>query len=222
MKYTLIQTPHRRTVSIRISDQSEVIVRASTNVSKLKIDEIVSKHHPWIEKQLQKTAVQMQIRKATSFENTNKFYYLGKIYPLKIIPSRSRSIKFDDAFISPTEDRIKLRRYLTKWYKIQAEIYLKFTTLNHADKYNFKFSSIKILGARKRLGSCTSRNEIRLTWRLILAPPQIVDYVILHELTHTKHHNHSRQFWNELSKIHSTYKEDRTWIRKNSYIFETT
>ncbi len=86
---------------------------------------------------------------------------------------------------------------------------------NYAKKYNFKFLKFRLSSAKTRWGSCSTSGTISINWHLIFAPIDMLDYVIVHELCHTKHHNHSKFFWNEVAKIIPDYKERRKWLRDN-------
>lgn len=86
-----------------------------------------------------------------------------------------------------------------------------------AKKYNFKYSKIRLSSAKTRWGSCSIKGTISINWNLIFAPEEILDYVIIHELCHTKQHNHSDKFWNEVSKIIPDYKNKRMWLKNNGH-----
>jgi len=75
--------------------------------------------------------------------------------------------------------------------------------------------TIRISSARTRWGSCSSRGTLSFTYRLVMAPPDVVDYVVLHELVHTQIHNHSKTFWNKVAKLMPDYKPRLAWLKKN-------
>jgi predicted metal-dependent hydrolase len=82
-------------------------------------------------------------------------------------------------------------------------------------KYGFSYKSIKITSAMTRWGSCTSKKNLNFTYRLVLAPPEVLDYVIVHELCHLRHMNHSRNFWNEVALILPNYKNRSKWLKEH-------
>ncbi len=87
----------------------------------------------------------------------------------------------------------------------------------YAEKYGFKFSKLRLSSAKTRWGSCSGNNTISINWNLVFAPLDIMDYVIIHELCHTKHHNHSQKFWDEVAKYIPDYKEKREWLKNNEH-----
>ena len=104
-------------------------------------------------------------------------------------------------------DEKKLSTALIQFYKQQALKYLITRAKILAAELKFYPSKIKIQTARSRWGSCNSRGIINLNWKLILFAPALIDYVIVHELCHLKHMNHSQEFW-DLVKSYCAYTED--------------
>jgi len=84
-----------------------------------------------------------------------------------------------------------------------------------AEKYGFSYNTIKITSAQTRWGSCTSRKNLNFTYRLALAPQEVIDYVIVHELCHLRQMNHSSKFWSEVSAIMPDYKDQERWLKEN-------
>jgi len=78
-------------------------------------------------------------------------------------------------------------------------------------------NKIYISSAKTRWGTCSSKGNVRINWKLINAPDEILQYVIFHELCHLKHPNHSRQFWAEVSKYDPQYKIHRKWLKENGH-----
>ncbi len=104
-------------------------------------------------------------------------------------------------------------------YKKQAKIFIPKRVAEIAKEFGFEYKAVKITSAKTRWGSCTSQKNLNFTFRLILTPPEIIDYVICHELAHLKHMNHSRQFWWEVSKMDKDYKQHDFWLKKNWDLF---
>lgn len=79
------------------------------------------------------------------------------------------------------------------------------------------YSRIQIRDQKTRWGSCSSKGTLSFNWRLMLAPPGVLDYVVVHELCHLTHMNHSRDFWNCVSAILPDYKEKRNWLKEHGH-----
>lgn len=83
--------------------------------------------------------------------------------------------------------------------------------------YPFKVNQVRITSARTRWGSCSGKNNLNFTYRLAMAPLNVIEYVVVHELAHLKHRNHSKAFWNEVGMIKPDYRKDRDWLKKNGF-----
>ncbi len=78
--------------------------------------------------------------------------------------------------------------------------------------------SIKITSAKKRFGSCSPNGSLNFSWRLMMAPLNIIDYVVVHELVHIEERNHSKNFWNKVRIILPDYKQSEKWLKDNSQL----
>ena len=84
-----------------------------------------------------------------------------------------------------------------------------------AHAQGFKVKKIRISSARTRWGSCSAKGTLSFTWRLVMAPPDVIDYVVVHELCHLKELNHSKAFWAQVEAILPDYKTRRKWLKDN-------
>jgi len=147
------------------------------------------------------------------------------------------SIKSVENFIIKKQNWIKRKQILIKKNRAEKERFnmlvnkenlanikksAKGKLLNQLDclskKHRYPYSTMRLSGAKTRWGSCSSRNSINLNWKIMFAPPQVIDYLIIHELVHTKHKNHKKVFWEAVKKIHPTYKNDNKWLKENGYL----
>ena len=178
--------------------------------------------HDWIEKNLNKINHIQSQQHQPQFKEGELFPVLGemKYFTFNSI-SKSKKIKLilEDGFIScyaptnPVPDEKKLRAALIQFYKQEALKYLITRAQILAAELEFYPSQIKIQTARSRWGSCNSRGMINLNWKLILFSPALIDYVIIHELCHLKHMNHSREFWNLVKRNCSYTDEAQAYFR---------
>ena len=106
-----------------------------------------------------------------------------------------------------------------QWYRQQARTVFTERVELYAQKYGFEYAKIRISSARTRWGSCSSKGTLSFTWRLVMAPLEIVDYVVVHELSHLREHNHSKAFWAQVAAILPDYKSRRKWLKVNGTNF---
>jgi len=109
------------------------------------------------------------------------------------------------------------RKSLEERYRALARDYIEQRVAYYAAKTGGKYSSISIRSQKTRWGSCSSRGTLSFNWRLILAPPVILDYVVVHELCHLKHMNHSSDFWNTVAEFMPDYKIRKKWLKLHSH-----
>ena len=159
-----------------------------------------------------KTIKQPPIRQYVDGE---KFLYLGSFFDLKLVQSQQPSLQFGSGFTLSQGMQEKGELYFTKWYKERAYEIIAMRVKEYAQKYHFIPRQVKINSARTRWGSCSSKGTLNFTWRLVMAPLEVIDYVVIHELSHLRVRDHSRKFWNVVEAIDPEYKKKRKWLREN-------
>ena len=107
----------------------------------------------------------------------------------------------------PKEQIEKSLKNKSKWILQKLEYYSK--------HFQIMPNSIKIKAQKTRWGSCTYKNDLALNYKLIMAPPDVLDYVVVHEMCHMEHKNHSKNFWNRVSSIMPDYKDKRNWLKEH-------
>ena len=108
----------------------------------------------------------------------------------------------------------------TAWYKQQARRLMEERVKWYASRFGLKYSAVRISSARTRWGSCSSRGSLSFTWRLVIAPLEVIDYVVAHELAHLRVKNHSPAFWREVESILPDYKARQKWLKTNGKYLE--
>ena len=158
---------NRKTLSLKVDRNGEIIVKAPRYVFQKTIDSFIEKNTSWIEKQ----------RKSKQ-----------------------------NSLLDPNQ--------VTE-YKREARDIIVPRVAEFAQKYGFTYNSVKITSAMTRWGSCTSKRNLNFTYRLALAPDEVRDYVIVHELCHLRQMNHSKKFWKEVASIMPDYKIQEKWLKDN-------
>ena len=109
---------------------------------------------------------------------------------------------------------------LTSWYKQRAEIKLNEKAKRYAKQIGVEYKTVGIKSYKSRWGSCSVDGDIDFNWKIIMAPNRIVDYVVVHELCHLKHHDHSPQFWQAVEQVLPDYAERKEWLKENGLVLE--
>jgi len=159
----IIKYSNRKTVSLQISEDGELIVKAPYKFSQKKIEKLINEYSGWIDKNLKKH----QELQANKVELSDADIVLLKDIANNVLPAKTE--------------------YFAKLMGVE-------------------FGSVKITSAQKRFGSCSGKNNICYSFILMLYPEKAIDYVVIHELSHTVHHNHSKQFYDMISEYMPDYK----------------
>ncbi|MDG1936951.1 MAG: SprT family zinc-dependent metalloprotease [Paracoccaceae bacterium] len=113
-------------------------------------------------------------------------------------------------------EKIKLPNAITVAF---LKILARDQIIQEADFYALKlglpYAKISLRDVKSRWGSCNDQGAMMFSWRLIMAPPKVLTYVVAHEVAHLRHMNHSNQFWNELRSLLGEYREEKQWLREN-------
>ncbi len=123
-------------------------------------------------------------------------------------------------FLLDARRRENARRYFTEWYKKEAARLIPERVKFYAGSAGLNVESVTISHGRQRLGSCAGRGRLNFSWRLILAPAQVIDYVAAHELAHIRERNHSSRFWKKVGEIYLDYRAAKKWIRDYSHLLD--
>ena len=150
----------------------------------------------------------------------------GRQYKLKVNKSKKQLpslefTKFQFKAIIPSQMQENqypsmIRPLFIKFYKNKADKILNERVKKYIKYFNDEPKKIIITELKDKWGSCSKNNQIRYNWRIILAKTSIIDYVIVHELSHMIHKNHSDKFWNEIKRILPDYKMRKEWLRTNN------
>lgn len=213
LEYRLVRS-RRKTIGLYIAPGGELIVRAPLQTPLARLEELIRQKADWIalkQKEMRKYAPPAPKHR---FEPGEQFPYLGQFYPLEV-NGQVRGLAFNGRFVLGKTTQARARKLFTDWYRQQAAQVFEERVSFYVLLGGFNIKQVRLSSARTRWGSCSSTGNINLTWRLVMAPPAIIDYVIVHELAHTLEHNHSRAFWARVAAILPDYKQRRAWLKKN-------
>ena len=211
----------RKTIVISVETSGKVSVAAPEGISDDELLDRVKSKARWIIKKLCQIQDIQPVPKPKMFVSGESFWYLGNKYSLKIIID-DMTIEPEVGIcegiftvITPTPDPETLKQTIEAWYRSKAQEYIQERLPHYQTLLGVKPVRVKIKSQQKRWGSCSSLGNLNFNWRAVMAPSPVLDYLIVHELCHLVHHNHSRDFWQLVSSIIPDYKERRDWLKKN-------
>jgi predicted metal-dependent hydrolase len=217
IKYELVRRK-RKTICIKINEDGEVIISAPLRTSTQYILLVIKNRADWILERQKEVKLRGLNKVKRDFTEGNTFMYLGEEYPLYLdFDERRKRIKVELneqlKIYTNTMDIDKLKLALEKWYRSET---LKIVTQRidyYARNFKDKVTNIRVKEQKRRWASCTGKNAILFNWRCSMARADVIDYIVVHEMCHMDHRNHSKYFWNRVSEIMPDYKEKHEWLR---------
>ncbi|MEA3293102.1 MAG: SprT family zinc-dependent metalloprotease [Patescibacteria group bacterium] len=206
----------RRTIALIITPDARLIIRAPFLVSNKCIDKFIYEKRFWIKKKTDEAIRKLKKITQKKFINNENFLYIGKEYKLKIVKNSDCALKFNNGFVLSERNTYKAKQIFINWYKQMAYIKISERVKLYAEKNKIRFRKISITNAQKRWGSCSFIGNLNFSWRLIMSPLDVIDYVVVHELSHIEHKNHSKKFWNKVETMMPNYKECKVWLNENN------
>jgi predicted metal-dependent hydrolase len=204
----------RRTIALIIERDGTFTVRAPMRISHTAIETFIQQKSDWIIR-ARKKAISFQPIIGKQYIDGEKFLYLGSFFDLKLVGLQKGPLSFDNGFTLRHAAQGKGEQIFTRWYKERALEIISGRVRQYAQQHNFNPGQVKISSARTRWGSCSSDGRLNFTWRLVMAPLDVIDYVVVHELVHLRVKNHSSKFWKVVESIYPEFKKQKKWLREN-------
>lgn len=216
-----IQYSNRKTLSIIVERDRSVVVRAPLNTSHTVIENEIKKRKFLLFQKINHTQKYETPKPRKEFLSGESLLFLGKHYKMEVVQEKIDGVQFDSKFFISKADQGKAEKYFKDWYFKQAVEKVIPKVQFHAKNLGVKYNAIKILDLKYRWGSCTPKDNINFNWRLIKAPVYVIDYIIVHELTHLIESNHTPEFWNIVSVQLPHYNRAKEWLKENGHLLET-
>ena len=208
IRYRIVRSARRKKTIAFSLDEHGLTVLAPVRTPSKTLEVVVKKRASWIvAKQTQLTERFAQREPRKTLRSGETISYLGRSYRLKHVPDLckarmwGRYIQVPDG--TPEEVYVALRG----WYWCRAEEKLLARVAYYAPKLGAYPAKVLIREQKRRWGSCNAKGELRLNWRIVMAPLSLIDYVVVHELVHLEHLDHSKAYWQRLSEILPDYRE---------------
>jgi len=225
--YNLMRSSRRRSIAISVNETGDVSVYAPKFVSEKAIRGFIDEKSQWIVEKVGEAKKKQEIIHRRKYVDGHKFLFLGEKRELKIFEEdrKKASIDFDQTRwaislplgLSPEEKEEISRKKLIGWYKTQAKEILGGRVFHYSRIIGIEPLDIVVKTQKNLWGSCHyDKKKINLNWQIILAPIEVIDYVIVHELCHIQVPNHSKRYWKKVEKIIPQYRKYRKWLRDNT------
>jgi len=222
----VVRSARRKTIALQVKEQ-QVIVRAPYQVSDAYIESLVQSKRDWISEKL---LLSSQKTEKYAFVNGRNIVFYGANKQLAIFPSHKNSswasVEGDSVKVylanryfssDDSKQQLKVRTLIENLYKQETELFLDTHLEQYRHKIGLSYTSLKIRKYKSRWGSCNSRGELTFNSLLSMLPRWVMEYVIVHELCHLKHLNHSALFWRLVELHFDRTQAAKKWLKQNAH-----
>lgn len=211
-----IKRARRKTLGLYVRD-GLVEVRTPYFVNHADVHQWVAEKAGWVHERLAEHELQAQEKPA--IHHGGNILFLGQTRQLVMAWGKPAIDENGQQLVISHQPSTNIPALLEKWLKSEAQHYLKERIGEIADLMNEsgRISGIQFRKTRSKWGHCTSKGVLQFNWLVIMAPPEVIDYLIIHEISHLQHMNHSRDFWQRVAQFCPDYKNQRQWLKDNGH-----
>jgi len=224
--YQLLPGSDRKTTDIVIERNGVVVVRPPMDYSPEQVDAVVESKRMWIYRNLAEWRDLNATAVVREWVNGETFLYLGRSYRLSLVTNQSSHLKLKEGRFCLNRELIEAggskaaKQAFESYYSDKGLQRIKQRVNYFSPKVGVQPTSIKVREMGYRWASCNKSDSLAFHWKCMMAPPKIIDYIVVHELSHMHHRNHSNAFWNEVDKVMPDYRERKAWLKKNGANFD--
>lgn len=221
IEYQLLPGVDRKTTDIVIERDGVISVRPPKDYSPEQVDAVVESKRLWIYRNLAEWRDLNAAAVVREWVNGETFLYLGRSYRLALVASQDVDLKLKEGRFHLNKGLIDVggtdaaRLSFETFYSEKGLQRIKGSVNYYAPKVGVVPTAIKVKEMGYRWASCSKTNALSFHWKCMMAPPKIIDYIVVHELCHIHYRDHSDAFWNEVDKVMPDYRERKEWLKIN-------
>lgn len=229
IEYQLTRSRRRyRSVAIKVDERGVVRVMAPMRINESEIERFLMSKYDWLLKVVGE--IQAKVKQGRrEFVEGEKHWFFGEEYPLVIFRSRSRKRPVvnltAEAFeveiaggMAAAKEKLVVADAMLKWYLNEGKKIIRTKVDELVERLGLSYGELRIKRVSSIWGSCSARNNLNFNRKLIMAPHEVVDYVIAHEVCHIVHKHHRKSFWAMVAGLDPAYKKHVKWLRENSHL----
>jgi predicted metal-dependent hydrolase len=229
LSYELRRSSRRRTLAVAIDPQDGLVVYSPARLSGDGVRDFLQQKASWILFHLQRLEAARSQVPVVNWEPGSTVPLLGRRIPLRVEPGATRGrveVEADCLVVhTPPEDGLlplpaRVRELAVVWLRRQAERTVTERVAVFAPLVQAAPRVVRVRDQKRRWGSCSAQGALNFNWRLVLAPPEVLDYVVVHELCHLKELNHSPRFWAHVGLVLPEYRRLRAWLREHGALLD--
>jgi predicted metal-dependent hydrolase len=194
-------------------DETVVVLPENADISP---EQFLREKKQWLLEKKQKFDEYRERIPERNFEQGEKFPYLNDSHTLEIAGQSNRIEDQQIILSEPSVDRKGIKEVLEEFYRSKARRIFEEKVDKHIENIDGEFNKIYIRNQKTKWASCSPKDNLSFNWRLIMAPEDVIEYVVVHELVHLEEKNHDAKFWKRVREIKPDYKESYNWLSENS------
>jgi hypothetical protein len=211
--YTLT-TSDRKTLSIYIERNGQISVLAPQDFTSQQLDEVLEQKRGWIYKGLAEWEDLNAIRFKREYVNGEGFLYLGRNYRLQIVVTQDKPLQLKNGYFNLSSQSLpKAEDVFKEFYRQKGNVKLRERVSYYQNKLGVKAHDVRVLELKNRWASCSEKGNLNFHWKCMMAPLTVLDYIVVHELVHLIHKNHTEAFWNEVDKLIPDHHDRKQWLK---------
>lgn len=208
---TKIIRSNRRSLAMKILPDSTLVVKAPFLLPKFMIDKFIRDNWDWVEKHQAKQKIKAVKKK---YEDGETFLFLGEKLTLKI-GDYVNILYRENELLIPKFMEFRIEKEIKEWLIKQSKKIILGQLAKYAKEMDVKHGQIMFSDTQSKWGTCFADNRLQFNFRLVMAPIFVINYVIVHELSHTIEKNHSYKFWSIVRKFNPSYRQQIKWLKLN-------
>jgi predicted metal-dependent hydrolase len=207
-------SPRRKSIGIMVTSEGKVVVTLPRGASQESLAQALTRHRAWIEaKVAERQAAWGRLKEGEA-------HFLGQPCRLTAVPGTQGLVSLKgDKLRVPSRDPVDLWARLELWYREQALGLLQERVSHFGTHMGLKPGPVVLKGWKRRWGECHPDGTLKFNWRLIMCPPAVIDYVVVHELAHLKVPGHNPRFWGQVARVLPDYAARRRWLNREGAPF---
>lgn len=218
-----IRYKNRTSIGVSIDGYGNIEVLAPKRTPDERVLQVIEENWDLIQQKIKEMKDRLHGPQEKVYKNDESFLYLGNSYPIKIIQDENVTqdkVVFDGEMLHiyvKQRDDEKIKQSLKRFYFQQCKALVEKSVSTYQSHFKTKPRSIRISDSKSTWGTCDSKLQLTFNWRLAMAPHEVIDYVVIHEMCHMIHLNHDRSFWRLVGKIMPDYKEKENWLALSNW-----
>ena len=218
LRFELRPSKRRKTLGITVDRDGHLYLAAPANATKEEIERVVRRRRFWVYTKLAEKEALFRTPVRKEFVAGEGFFYLGRSYRLRLAgadgSAKPLSLTNGRFLLSRGETRHGQQRFI-RWYSEHALPRLSALVVKNQERFGVTARRVLIRDVGNRWASCGRKDALYFHWRVILLPPRVIQYIVLHELVHLREAHHSPEFWRLLGRAMPDFAERKQWLAEN-------